>query len=110
MGKADPPMIDSAKIQPGQILANNGVIHVIDAVIIPDSVDLTDIDHSDHAHGSDTSKPMTTAPTTAAPTTSAAATASFTGVLALLFGASFMINQLSSIVWAHAAMRKISQQ
>lgn len=41
--KADPPMIDSANIVPGQVLASNGVIHAIDAVILPASLELPDL-------------------------------------------------------------------
>lgn len=41
--KADPPMIDSANIVPGQVLASNGVIHAIDAVILPSSLELPDL-------------------------------------------------------------------
>lgn len=91
--KADPPMIENANIQAGQILANNGVIHVIDAVILPESLALPKLDDGhDHADGDDhkhdDEKPESMA--TAAPD-SAAATASFAGVLALLFGAAVMM-------------------
>merc|ERR1712194_890755 len=43
MVKTDPPMIATANILPVKVLASNGVIHPIDSVILPASLELPDL-------------------------------------------------------------------
>merc|ERR1712194_175765 len=58
MGKTDPPMIATANILPVKVLASNGVVHAIDSVILPESLELPDLSAATPAAPAATEAPV----------------------------------------------------